>query len=53
MASGFETTIDARGIARLWLARPELHNAFDDALIASLTEEIERLGALASVRATP
>lgn len=51
MAPGFETTIDARGIASLWLARPELHNAFDDALIAALTVEIERLGALASVRA--
>ena len=51
MQTGFETTTDARGVAHLWLARPELHNAFDDALIAALTGEIERLGALGSVRA--
>jgi methylglutaconyl-CoA hydratase len=51
MASGFETQIDARGIAFLWLARPELHNAFDDALIAGLDAEIARLGALPTVRA--
>ncbi|MCA3261104.1 MAG: enoyl-CoA hydratase/isomerase family protein [Telmatospirillum sp.] len=51
MAAGFETEIDARGVAFLWLARPELHNAFDDALIADLTAEIVRLGALPSVRA--
>lgn len=51
MSAGFETEIDARGVAFLWLARPELHNAFDDALIAALTAEIVRLGAMPNVRA--
>lgn len=51
MAAGFHTVIDPRGLATLTLARAELHNAFDDALIAALTGEIGRLGALADVRA--
>jgi methylglutaconyl-CoA hydratase len=50
MAAGFVTTIDARGVATLWLNRPELHNAFDDALIAALTAELGRLASDASVR---
>jgi methylglutaconyl-CoA hydratase len=44
MAEGFHTAVDARGVATLTLARAEVHNAFDDALIVSLTAEIERLG---------
>jgi methylglutaconyl-CoA hydratase len=44
MGEGFHTAVDARGIATLTLARAEVHNAFDDALIASLTAEIGRLG---------
>jgi methylglutaconyl-CoA hydratase len=44
-------TIDARGIARLTLNRPDLHNAFDDALIARLTETLARLGADKTIRA--
>jgi methylglutaconyl-CoA hydratase len=51
MAAGFETQVDARGVAQLWLSRAELHNAFDDLLIAALTAEIARLGEDASVRA--
>jgi methylglutaconyl-CoA hydratase len=51
MAPGFHTSIDARGVATLTLARPELHNAFDDALIAALTAEIGRLGSMETVRA--
>ncbi len=40
-------TIDARGVARLTLDRPEVHNAFDDALIKELNAHLERLHALA------
>ncbi|MFY7781074.1 MAG: enoyl-CoA hydratase-related protein, partial [Tagaea sp.] len=50
MAEGFHTAIDARGVATLTLARAELHNAFDDALIAALTAEIGRLGGMSAVR---
>jgi len=50
MAAGFHTDLDARGVAMLWLDRPELHNAFDDALIAALTAELVRLAADPSVR---
>jgi methylglutaconyl-CoA hydratase len=42
--------IDARGVARLTLNRPELHNAFDDALIAELTEALDALTADPAVR---
>lgn len=35
----------ARGVVRLTLDRPEIHNAFDDRLIAELTKELEGLGA--------
>jgi methylglutaconyl-CoA hydratase len=38
-------------VARLSLARPALHNAFDDALVAELTEHLLALDADASVRA--
>ena len=44
-------THDPSGVATLTLNRPERHNAFDDALIATITESLERLGADASVRA--
>ncbi|WP_226468639.1 enoyl-CoA hydratase-related protein [Luteimonas panaciterrae] len=37
-------------VARLRLNRPELHNAFDAALIAGLTGELERLAGDATVR---
>jgi methylglutaconyl-CoA hydratase len=43
--------IDKRGVARLTLARPEVHNAFDDTLIAALTMSLEELAASAAVRA--
>ncbi|WP_110641963.1 enoyl-CoA hydratase/isomerase family protein [Salinicola sp. CPA57] len=39
--------IDDRGVARLMLDRPEVHNAFDDALIKELNAHLERLHALA------
>ena len=38
------------GVVWLTLDRPEIHNAFDDRLIAVLTEELARLGADAAVR---
>ena len=40
-----------QGIARLALARPELHNAFDDALIAELTSTLEELASRDDLRA--
>jgi methylglutaconyl-CoA hydratase len=36
--------VDERGVATLTMNRPELHNAFDDALISALTAELKRLG---------
>ncbi|MBC8791061.1 MAG: enoyl-CoA hydratase [Tagaea sp. CACIAM 22H2] len=51
MSVGFHTKIDDRNVATLTLARAELHNAFDDALIAALTAEIARLGAIPELRA--
>lgn len=41
---------DARGVARVILNRPELHNAFNETLIAQLTEALETLGADPTVR---
>lgn len=39
------------GLARLVLARPQVHNAFDDVLIGELTQALEQLDADPSVRA--
>jgi methylglutaconyl-CoA hydratase len=44
------THIDDHGVATLTMNRPELHNAFDDLLIAELTAELKRLEADESVR---
>jgi methylglutaconyl-CoA hydratase len=41
---------DSRGVATLWLNRPEIHNAFDDALIAALTRQLEIIDADQGVR---
>jgi len=38
------------GIATLWLNRPDLHNAFDDGLIAEVTQAIDTLASDAAVR---
>ena len=43
--------IDAKGIARVTLDRPEVHNALDDRLIADLAATFGRLGADPAVRA--
>jgi methylglutaconyl-CoA hydratase len=40
----------AGGVVWLTLDRPEIHNAFDDRLIAALSKELEVLGADAAVR---
>ncbi len=45
------TDVDARGVARVTLNRPEIHNAIDDALIARLTEVFTDLDGDAEVRA--
>jgi methylglutaconyl-CoA hydratase len=42
--------IDARGVARLTLNRPEVHNAFDESLIDRIARAVARLGADAAVR---
>ena len=49
LLSNLETT-DVGGVRTLWLNRPELHNAFDEALIASLTAAVDRAGTDATVR---
>jgi len=46
----YSTHIDERGIATLTMNRPEVHNAFDDAFIAGLSEELQRIDALSEVR---
>ncbi|GAC05347.1 enoyl-CoA hydratase/isomerase family protein [Paraglaciecola chathamensis] len=43
--------VDERGVATVTLNRPEVHNAFDDVLINSLTQTFTRLGADDSIRA--
>ena len=40
--------VDQRGVAWLTLERPEIHNAFDDSLIAELNAHLERLHEAAS-----
>ncbi len=42
--------IDQRGVATLTLNRPELHNAFDDVMIAELTRALEQLAERDDVR---
>lgn len=41
---------DGRGVATLWLARPDKHNAMNAAMIAELHEAAEALGADPAVR---
>ena len=48
--SNLSLTTDQRGIALLTLNRPEVHNAFDDALISSLLEALRRLSEDSNVR---
>ncbi|MDT8442924.1 MAG: enoyl-CoA hydratase/isomerase family protein [Desulfuromonadales bacterium] len=44
------TDTDAHGVATVTINRPELHNAFDDLLIATLTSELRRLDGDPQVR---
>lgn len=44
------TEIDAQGVATLTMNRPEVHNAFDDFLIAAMTAALKRLEEDPSVR---
>lgn len=50
MAGCIDIERDA-GVARIALARPEVHNAFDDALIAELTQALDALAGDDGVRA--
>lgn len=43
-------TVDPRGVATVTMNRPELHNAFDDAVIAELTQVLMRLAGDPAVR---
>ena len=43
--------VDARGVASVVLSRPEVHNAFGEALIAELTQVFKDLAAQPEVRA--
>jgi len=45
------TTIDEQGLATLTMNRPEIHNAFDDALIKLMIAELRRLEGAPDVRA--
>jgi len=49
--SSLTQSLDARGVARLTLNRPEVFNAFDEGLIAALTQAYVNLGADPAVRA--
>ncbi|MBM3565491.1 MAG: enoyl-CoA hydratase/isomerase family protein [Alphaproteobacteria bacterium] len=44
-------SVDPRGLATLMLNRAEKHNAFDDVLIAALTESLDRIGKDGGIRA--
>lgn len=44
----YSTLVIEAGVARLTLNRPEVHNAFDDSLIAELNAHLEKLHDLAS-----
>ena len=44
------TSIDDRGVAAVTLSRPEVHNAFDEGLIAGLAEALGRLADDPAVR---
>jgi methylglutaconyl-CoA hydratase len=48
--SALQIETDARGVARVTLSRPEVHNAFDDRLIAQLATTFTELGSDPQVR---
>lgn len=51
MSDALIHALDARGVATVTLNRPHLHNAFDDALIAELTDVLTAHGENPAVRA--
>jgi methylglutaconyl-CoA hydratase len=51
MSDSFRTDRRPDGVVRVTLNRPDLHNAFDDRLIAELTQALSRLGEDEGVRA--
>ncbi|MCF3972136.1 crotonase/enoyl-CoA hydratase family protein [Paracoccus salsus] len=50
MAETIRIKTDARGVAMLWLARPDKHNALSQKMMEELTEAAGRLGADSGVR---
>ena len=50
MSETISIEMDARGVATLWLERPEKHNALSPQMIAELTGAARRLGADEGVR---
>ncbi len=50
-SNALRVTLDDRGVARVTLARPEKHNAFDEGVIAAMTRAFAALGADPAVRA--
>ncbi len=50
MSETSKIEIDARGVATLTMTRGDLHNAFDDAMIADLTLKLKELDANDAVR---
>ncbi len=50
MDSAITLTTDSLGISRLTLNRPEIHNAFDDALIVELTNTLSALSSAGRTR---
>ena len=50
MAETIRTEVDARGVAHLWLARAEKHNALSAQMIAEITAAVGALGADRAVR---
>ncbi|MFZ0487280.1 MAG: enoyl-CoA hydratase-related protein, partial [Arenicellales bacterium] len=45
-----ELSVDQKGTATITLNRPEVHNAFDDTLIAELKETLQTTGADQAIR---
>lgn len=48
--SHVELNISTKGVASVWLNRPDVHNAFDETLIAELTDMFKKLGSNPQVR---
>lgn len=50
MSDSLSTSIDTRGVATVTMTRPQVHNAFNDALIEALTHNFTILGEDENVR---